>query len=276
MAALAFMQQMQSYLTVEPLLSSATVGVALPIINTDLPAIVLSLDNLQIPSVGLGQHTEIVSGALAVQTSIDLSDPLLNDGSGLSLLSPDRMMATLQHGGLVDSEGSSTALTTADIQVDINGIPLILNQNSPRDDEFSVSALQGQLVLGRPLPPLGTLTASYFIGQWQRIVEQLSGDLTTLVVSSSSAVSESLSNAVINVVSSAHQNISGLRQLNLNQLSAVNAFDMGATPASQRVLAWRFTFEHIVNKPESSGGIIQRIILRTRRDSFPFEEEDIT
>ena len=185
MAALAFMQQMQSYLTVEPLLSSATVGVALPIINTDLPAIVLSLDNLQIPSVGLGQHTEIVSGALAVQTSIDLSDPLLNDGSGLSLLSPDRMMATLQHGGLVDSEGSSTALTTADIQVDINGIPLILNQNSPRDDEFSVSALQGQLVLGRPLPPLGTLTASYFIGQWQRIVEQLSGDLTTLVVSSS-------------------------------------------------------------------------------------------
>ncbi|WP_158770376.1 hypothetical protein [Paraglaciecola sp. L1A13] len=276
MAVLAFMQQMQSYLTVEPLLSSATVGVALPIINTDLPAIVLSLDNLQIPSVGLGQHTEIVSGALAVQTSIDLSDPLLNDGSGLSLLSPDRMMATLQHGGLVDSEGSSTALTTADIQVDINGIPLILNQNSPRDDEFSVSALQGQLVLGRPLPPLGTLTASYFIGQWQRIVEQLSGDLTTLVVSSSSAVSESLSNAVINVVSSAHQNISGLRQLNLNQLSAVNAFDMGATPASQRVLAWRFTFEHIVNKPESSGGIIQRIILRTRRDSFPFEEEDIT
>ncbi|WP_166424572.1 hypothetical protein [Paraglaciecola sp. 20A4] len=276
MAALAFMQQMQSYLTAEPLLSSATVGVALPIINTDLPAIVLSLDNLQIPSVGLGQHTEIVSGALAVQTSIDLSDPLLNDGSGLSLLSPDRMMATLQHGGLVDSEGSSTALTTADIQVDINGIPLILNQNSPRDGEFSVSALQGQLVLGRPLPPLGTLTASYFIGQWQRIVEQLSGDLTTLVVSSSSAMSESLSNAVINVVSSAHQNISGLRQLNLNQLSAVNAFDMGATPASQRVLAWRFTFEHIVNKPESSGGIIQRIILRTRRDSFPFEEEDIT
>ena len=276
MAALAFMQQMQSYLTAEPLLSSATVGVALPIINTDLPAIVLSLDNLQIPSVGLGQHTEIVSGALAVQTSIDLSDPLLNDGSGLSLLSPDRMMATLQHGGLVDSEGSSTALTTADIQVDINGIPLILNQNSPRDDEFSVSALQGQLVLGRPLPPLGTLTASYFIGQWQRIVEQLSGDLTTLVVSSSSAMSESLSNAVINVVSSAHQNISGLRQLNLNQLSAVNAFDMGATPASQRVLAWRFTFEHIVNKPESSGGIIQRIILRTRRGSFPFEEEDIT
>ena len=81
---------------------------------------------------------------------------------------------------------------------------------------------------------------------------------------------------MINVVSSAHQNISGLRQLNLNQLSAVNAFDMGATPASQRVLAWRFTFEHIVNKPESSGGIIQRIILRTRRDSFPFEEEDIT
>lgn len=276
MAALAFIQQMQSYLTSEASLSSAAVGVALPIENTDLPAIVLSLDNLQIPSVGLGQHTEVVSGALAVQTIIDLSDPLLNDGSGFSLLSPDRLMATLLHGGLVDSEGSSTPLEAADIQVNIDGNPVALNQNTPAAGEFSVSVLDGQLTFGSPLPASGTLTASYFIGQWQRIVEQLSGDLSTLVVGSSSIVSETLSNSLVNVVSSAHQSITGLRQLNLSQLSAVNAFDMGATAASQRVLAWRFTFEHIINQPESSGGIIQRIILRTRRDSFPFEEEDIT
>jgi hypothetical protein len=276
MAALAFIQQMQGYLSAHASLSSATVGVALPIAITDLPAIALSLDKLHIPSIGLGQHTEIVSGALAVQTTIDLSDPLLNDGSGLSLLSPDRFMATLLHGGLVDSEGSSTPLETADIQVDIDGNPLTLNQNTPGTGEFSVSVLDGQLTFASPLPASGTLTASYLIGQWQRIVEQLSGELSTLVVGSSSAISETLSNSLINVVRAAHQNITGLRELNLSQLSAVNAFDMGATPVRQRVLTWRFTFEHIVNQPESSGGIIQRIILRTRRDSFPFEEENIT
>jgi hypothetical protein len=293
MSALSLLQQMQAYLISDVSLISSSIGVALPIDNSNLPIIAMSLINLQIPSVGLGQHTEVVSGALAVQTEIDLANPLLDDSSGFSLLSADRLIATLLHGGLVPQVTEAgqpdlaQLLEASDIQVAIDGNTLTLSQTAPNNGEFSVSATDGQLTFANPLPASGTLTANYFIGQWQRIIEQLSGEVETLVVGANHAETESLSNALIDSISSAHQNIAGLRQLQLSQLSSVNTFvfnisaigdapEPGADIASQRLATWRFTFENIINQPESSGGIIRGIILRTRRDSFPFEEEDIT
>lgn len=277
MAALAFIQQIQSYYSASPSLSSASIGVALPRLTADLPNISLALNNLQIPSIGLGQHTEVVSGALGVETVIDLAQPILESADGsVTLITADRLLATLLHGGLVDQDGTDTPLQASDIQVSINEVPLVLNQTSPSPGQFAVSAINGQVQFGEALPASGTLRVSYFIGQWQRIIQQLSGELRLQIMSANLAEAENLSNDVVSLSTNAAEQIGGLSSLHLNQLSEINnqSFDNGV--AYYRTAVWHFMFENIINQPESSGGIIQSIVLRTRRDSFPFEEENIT
>jgi hypothetical protein len=192
------------------------------------------------------------------------------------LLTADRLLATLLHGGLVDKDGSGTPLQASDIQVSVNEVSLTLRQTTPAPGEFSVSSINGQVQFGEALPSAGNLRVSYFIGQWQRIVQQLAGELRLHIMSGSAAEAENLSNAVVSYAANAADQISGLSSLHLNQLSEINnlSFDNGV--AYSRTAVLHFMFENIINQPESSGGIIQSIVLRTRRDSFPFEEENIT
>lgn len=275
-AAIALLQNLQTYLGAQSNLASATIDVALPESNADLPLISLWLTDLEIPSIGLGQHTQVTNGALQVQTIIDLANPSLPGDTEFSFISSDRNAAILLHGGLVDSEGSSTPLTNTDMQVDIDGNPLTLAETPLSAGQFNILAESGQLTFGSSLPNTGMLTATYYIGQWQRIVEQLSGTLHASVTTANTTQTRAISDAMVESIAIAHQNIGGLRALNISQLDTIENLALGTTNTRQRNISWLFSFEHIINQPESSGGIIQSIILRTRRDSFPFEEEDIT
>src|SRR5690349_649151 len=93
------------------------VGTAEPVAVGDLPAVVLSLERSERPSVGLGDQGSVRTGALAWSAKIDLASPFLPDDPGhtFSLLSPDRKQLTLPHGGLVRQDGTSdTPLTGTD------------------------------------------------------------------------------------------------------------------------------------------------------------------
>ena len=279
MVTTAFINALQIYLVsagLSPVPKS--VGVAKPASNADIPSIVLSLSELIIPSAGLGEHTEAVQGSLQVSSVIDLANPLLPADPGFSLLSPDRRTLTLYHGGLVDKDGSNTPLGAADIQLTLDGNPFTLVTASPASGEFSVSASEGQLQFGDPLPVAGVITGHYWIGQWERRILQLGGLLDLLVYGASSSDTVNLSDRVISTLALAPDNISGLRRLTPAEVGAVTGPDPDAGPvtARQRQLSWRFDYEHIVDRAESSGGIIKRIKLRNRVDSSPFEEDEIS
>jgi len=252
------------------------IGVAEPTKNTELPAVVLSLDNLTIPSKGLGGHSEAVVGALRVSSEIDLADPLLPGDPEFSLLSDDRKSLTLYHGGLVDKDGLESPLSAADIQVAHNASSFTLVDGTPNSGEFAVSAPDGLLLFKDPLPVTGTITASYFVGQWERRVDQLAGQLDVDVVAGSNTDTEVLGVNVMQAMDTALENITSLRKLIPARVGPVTSFMVGTTAKRRRQLNWHFDYEQIINQAESSGGIIQRIITRTRRDNSPVEEEEIT
>src|SRR5689334_25343085 len=110
-------------LTLSP---SPKVSTAEPVVAGDLPAVVLSLEQAERPSVGLGdQGTLIRNGALAWSAQIDLAQPWLPDDPGhtFPLVSGDRLQLTLPHGGQVHQDGTSdTPLTGTDMTVTVGGI----------------------------------------------------------------------------------------------------------------------------------------------------------
>ena len=276
MATKTLLDSLQAYLATPGLLDGTVkLGVAEPVAATDLPAVVLSLLELTIPSPGLGEHTEAVTGALDAATVVDLANPLLTEAPGLSLLSEDRRSVLLHHGGLVDKDGSNTPLGATDIQVDLDGAPISVVESPPAAGQVSVSPQLGRLQFSTPLPDTGRLSVDYFIGHWERKVRQLGGLLEVAVVHTDNGLAIGLSNAVLSAMAGASAAISGLRQLEPASIAAVTEFELASASQRQRRMSWRFDYENIVDRPQSSGGIIQRIKLLTSRDSAPFEEEEI-
>lgn len=270
---------LQSYLTsagLSPVPKS--IGVTEPVDNTDIPSVVLSLSELIIPSAGLGEHSEAVHGSLQASSMIDLASPLLTTDTSFSLLSPDRRSLTLYHGGLVDKDGSNTNLGATDIQVALDGNAFTVVPAPPDSGEVSVSSSVGQLQFGDPLPAAGILTANYFVGQWERRVKQLGGLLDVFIFGSNNSDTVNISNKVISSLALAPDNMTGLRRLLPAELGPVTGVgpDVGPATARQRQLRWHFDYENIIDRAESSGGIIERIKLRSRADSSLIEEDEIT
>lgn len=276
MPALALLTEVQNFISAAMLTPPANIGVAEPVDETAVPTIIISLDFLNVPSIGLGEHKEVVKGALAVSSIVDLANPILTNSDNFSLLSPDRTTLTLLHGGLVERDGSDTPLQASDIQVDLDNNPFTLTNHTPVNEEFAVNPASGQLLFSTPLPEVGIITAHYFIGQWERTVNQLEGDLVTRVIAGDINDTETLSNNLIKLLVQSHLGITGINGLTIKRISAITPIVLNDAPVRHRQMNWHFDFEHIENQPLSSGSIIQRIMLRTQRDNFPFEEEDIT
>lgn len=280
-AAIALINALQSYLEAANLSPPPnTVGVVETADTNDLPAIVISMKDLIVPSAGLGEHRLEVRGALAANSDIDLAAPIL-PGTDFNLLSPDRLNLKLFHGGLVDMEGSDTSLGADDIQVRLNATSFNVVPAPPASGEVSVIPQAGQLLFADPLPASGSLSADYFLGHWERRVEQLGGILNVLIIGTDDNDTQLLSDAVMIAMAQAPDSVSGLRKLSLHSAATVSSYS--TTPAArppqirrQRLLSWMFDFEHIIDQPESSGGMIHRINLSSQADTSPFEEEEIT
>jgi hypothetical protein len=240
----------------------ASLGVAEPVAAEDLPALVLSLESTQRLGAGLGARTATMEGALAWQASIDLAKPVLPAEPSFSLVNDARTVLTLPHGGLVRSDGTEGALAAADLGVTVAGAPqTVVTNASPGAGQVVANAQVGQLSFGTPLPTSGIAQASYFVGRWEQRVERISGTLRIDVLAGSLGDVRSLSDAVLAalVAPGALSSVHRLLSLTASSLGPVGAPETAAATARRRSLRFAFAFEHEVNQPDSSGGIIRQI-----------------
>jgi hypothetical protein len=266
MAETAFLSAIADFLSAEAALAAATVGVAEPAANTDLPAVVLSLEEARRLGGGLGERSALITdGALHWTATIDLANPVLPEEPSFVLLSADRLQLILPHGGLRQADGGEGPLGPADLSVTVAGAPRTVVNAAPGPNEVRADPLIGLLTFGAALPPTGDVVANYVLGQWERRVTNIAGTLRLDARAAAASAVADLSVAAVDALLAAPRSgIGGLIKIALSDLSSVGAPD--ATLASSRGRSARFSFEyeHEVNRPDSSGGVIQRVPITSR------------
>ena len=244
-------------------------GISEPTAAADLPALVLSLDDARRLGAGLGERSLLVTGsALSWSAVIDLAHPVLPDEPGFSLLSADRRTLTLPQGGLKRADGSDGVLGPADLSVRMGATVFAVVAGVPVGNQVRAAAAVGQLLFGNPLPAAGTLLISYVLGQWERRVTPIAGTLRLDVYGADANAAVALSSAVLQALAgiSATQ-IRGLRKLSLAQIGPVLASDTAHASARRRSALLAFEYEHEINRPDSSGGVIARVEIGTVVDA---------
>ena len=272
MAEVAFLEAVRAYLAGPAGLSPApgTVGFATPVAGDALPLISLALASVARLDVGLGGGTtEVSEGALQVTSTIDLASPVLPGPEPLPLLDAARQVLTLPHGGLIRADALDGALGPGDLAVTVDGAPLTLVAGTPEADEFRADPQIGQLTFGDALPATGTLVATYHLGTWERATTLIRGTLDLAVWDTDLAQLAGVSGAAVRaLLAGADGALPGLRKIRLDSLGEIGAPQDAQPPARRRPARLAFEYEHVVDAPVSSGGIIRRIPITSRLAAF--------
>jgi hypothetical protein len=228
------------------------IGVIEPADASDLPALVISLEQSKRLANGLGERALLITdGALPWNATLNLANPVLPSDPTVNLLSSDRRMLTLPHGGLVRRDGSIGAFAPEDLQVTIDGAP------SP---PFTVEPLIGRLTFDAALPTTGTLVASYVLGQWERRVVRSAGVLKLAILAVDATTVHDLSTALLEAIDSPQGAVlPGLGHFDVAEIGSIGPAEPPLLNARRRVVRFSFEFEQEVNVPDASGGIIQRV-----------------
>lgn len=243
----------------------ALVDIAEPLLNADLPTIVLSLDMVQRLGSGLGERSAMITdSALPWSATIDLTNPVLPEEPTFVLLSPDRRQLILPHGGLRRADGSEGSLGGADISITLDDTARTVVNAPPGVNEVRVDPVVGLLVFGSPLPATGKVIANYVLGQWERRVTEITGLLHVDVRAASVNAVAELSAGVVTALIQTQAGIKGLRRISVTKLSSIGLPDTLRANSRCRTALFDFDYEHEVNRPDSSGGIIQRIPITSR------------
>ena len=252
------------------------IGPVAPVAADELPALVLSLPELRRLGAGLGERASLMTGALAVAARIDLATPFLPTEPGFNLLSPDGLTLVLPHGGWVRADGVDGLLGPADLQVSVAGVAQSVVNGDPQAGQVRPNAATGTLRFGSALPPAGRVDARYFLGQWERRMTPIAGRLQISVLSAAAADVQSLSDGILDALDAQGGNGSGsgasaippgLKKLALQSLSTIHPPATGGLAARSRELHYGFEYEHVVDRPDSSGGVIRRIPVTARLQS---------
>ena len=261
-----FLSAIRDFLATNLPTPPALLGTAEPVVGGELPAIVLSLTKLNRLASGLGERSALITdGALPWTATIDLAHPVLPEEPEFSLLSQDRRELVLPHGGLVRADGSSGPLSTADFSVTVVGQPRTLVAGAPGANEVQVQPLVGHMVFGAALPAAGDVVAHYILGQWEQRVARLAGMLRVGVFATAAGALETLSDAVITVFT--EKRLTGLERISLSDLESIGRPDATLNNARSRAMTFEFEYEAVINRPESSGGVIQSIPATTLLES---------
>lgn len=249
--------------------SPALLGVAEPAVAAELPAVVLSLDEVHRQGAGLGERALLITdSALPWDANIDLGNPVLPEDPAFRLLSADRLTLVLPHGGLKRADGSSGALGPADLQVSIGATSFVVVNIAPAAGQVRADPDVGRLLFGAALPPVGILHAHYVLGQWERRVTPLAGRLRVDVYTANPVDAATLSTAVLDALANADPTrIRGLRRITLAELGPVLASDAAHANARRRSAVLGFELEHEINRPDSSGGVIRQVPIATTLDA---------
>jgi hypothetical protein len=265
-AETAFLQAIASHLSAPGRLTPTPVrmGVSEPTAASELPAVVLWLEEVHRLGGGLGERAAMITdGALPVTARIDLANPVLSDEPTFQLLSADNRTLVLPHGGWVKADGTRGLLSSADLQVIVIGATRSVVNAAPGANEVRPDAAVGTLLFGSPLPNAGMVQATYVLGQWERRVMSIAGNLRIEVRAGNVADAEALSAAVMDALEANLPR--GMRKVVLGQVSAVVLpLPGGLAGMRSRSLAYTFEYEHEINQPDSSGGVIRRIPITTR------------
>jgi hypothetical protein len=263
-AETAFLTAVATYLgagTLSP--APKSIGIAEPEHANELPAVVLWLEQTSRAGGGVGERSALITDSvLPWQATIDLADPVLPEDPSFRLLSDDRTVLTLPHGGLVKQDGSSGALTAADLTVTVAGASRSVVNVAPVNGQVRADPLVGQLTFGQPLPPTGPVVTSYFLGQWERRVSRISGTLSVDIYGADAGAVTTLTDGVLGALlpEGARPDINGLKALALASLSSIAP---KVSVARKRSASFAFVYEHQIDQPDSSGGIIRQIPIAT-------------
>jgi hypothetical protein len=257
----AFLDKMSEYMAAPARLvpTPKLVGVADPADVAELPAVVLSLANLERLGSGLGERSVLMTGALSWAALIDLANPVLPGEPSFALLSADRKILRLPHGGLVRKDGTTGTARSQDIQVMVDGEKRTLVSGPPGANAFQADLLSGTLIFGAALPPTGEVAVNYFIGQWEQRLMRLQGDLHAHVFAADVAAAKNLSDSLIAAIEQAPAHIAGLAVASVSELGTVGRTPQDAVAARQRLARFHFQYELEINIPDSSGGIIREV-----------------
>jgi hypothetical protein len=249
----------------------ATAGAAEPAAQADLPAVVMSLPEVRRLGAGLGERASLVTGALRVQAVVDLANPVLPEDPTFNLLSPDRRTLVLPHGGWVRADGLDGLLSGADLQVNVAGGARTVVNAAPGAGEVQPDGPTGALLFGAALPAAGTVQADYFIGQWERRMTPIAGRLQLAVHAAAAADVAALSGALLDAMDDTEALPAGLHKVALLSLSAIGPTDPLRAGSRARLLSNSFEYEHQIDRPDSSGGVIRRIPITSHLQSTAIE-----
>ncbi len=258
-----FLTAVENYLSAASLVPApALIGDVEPIQVSELPAVVLSLEETTRKGSGLGQRTiTIENGCLPVTRGIDLANPVLEEGSDFSLVSEDRLHLTLPHGGLVHADGSTGALSDSDLTVTVAGAGQAVVADALSAGQVSVDHLTGQLTFGAPLPAAGIVEASYFLGSWEQTVVRLQGvlrvDICSGAINDVRQLTAQVRDALLD--DAAASEIQRLLKVDVAGMGTIGPDSTIGGSARRRPVRFSFTFDEEIDMPESSGGIIQRV-----------------
>jgi hypothetical protein len=268
MAETTFLNAIQSYLAGAGLSPTpASIGPAEPIIATDLPALVLSLERTRRAGSGLGGgQLAQMEGALGVDITIDLAAPVLPEEPSFRLLSDNHRELVLYHGGLVRADGTGGPLGGGDLRVRVAGNPRVVVGGTPGAGQVACDPLVGRLTFGDALPDGGLVEVHYSVGRWERRTETIEGDLRIDVCAGGATDAVALSDAVVAALlaPAAERQVLRLLRLEVGAVGSIAAADAAAAGARRRSLRFRFGYERLIDRADSSGGIIQRIPTITR------------
>lgn len=247
-----------------------SIGPVEPASNGDLPAVALSLADIEptLPAIGR-MPAPVRTGALQVDTSVDLADPVLRlPGEDVTLLSPDRRLLQLPHGGIVRADGSDLPpFGVADLLVRRGATTFTPVTGTPGTGEYQPDPVTGALTFGSPLPATGTLTLRYFVGAWEVAVERYAGVVTLDAFASSAAAAVALSDQVVELL--AGGGVSGVRRLDPLTVGPVVAAGFGN--ARRRRLTYRFQYEREIATIRTSGGPIRTVAVDAQSEGSPTE-----
>jgi hypothetical protein len=189
----------------------ARIGGAVPLAASEVPAIVLSLDQVSEVSAGIGNVPRPSRREpLEIITVIDLANPVVRVGDeDVLLVSDGGQVVQIPHGPLVHADGAPVPppLTASDVGARLDATELTLVAGPPGPGEFSLDpaaaaalgyaepATAGVLRFGTPLTT-GSLRLRYVIGEYEVSTTRHRGELRVDVYETTPAAVDVLSAAV--------------------------------------------------------------------------------
>lgn len=275
MAVAKFLDGVRQFL--EAALSPAPplIGDGYPVDDDQLPAVAISLSEITEPLRGVGRlPAPTLTGALAVETTLDLANPVVTfPDEVVRLLSDDRKTVFLAHGPLVREDGTATQPWGAgDIHVTVGATSFAPVEGAPGAGEVQVDPDLGQLGFASALPNAGTLRIDSFVGEWEVRTARYEGLLALEVFAADLAGVDALSRQIDTAFE--EPAIAGLQQLSPASWGPVGVSDEQRAGSRGRALTYRFDYELIEPRLAAGGGLITQISVRpTPGEQFELTRE---